>query len=192
MADPIEECARRCRSFWRRYGRGLPRDLEADCWSAAALHLHESRERLRSKPIGEQLPYACGIVRHAFLAVTGRERRWRRRTTSIDMHEHGGAVDGFVGRDMAPRRGVLAERIDNAEVAAAFSALPDRTQKLLELWLVEGLSDQDIARRIGEGGAPAPSADAVKMQRHRAVRRLRARLAPELSRAKKLEAGVTS
>jgi RNA polymerase sigma factor (sigma-70 family) len=155
----------------RRAVRTVPAALRDDCESEAWLVLWQVQDRLAQLPEAERAAYATVCVRHRIGQICRKERQhWARL---VPLESLGSGLDG-PARSAGERHdgdlpyaGLLDDQISQTDLAAAVRALSDRDRRLLDLYYARELTDSEIARqwRI--------SAGAVKMQRHRAIVKIR-------------------
>jgi RNA polymerase sigma factor (sigma-70 family) len=156
----------------RRAARTAPADLREECESEAWLVLWQAHEKLRALPEGERRAYAAVCVRHRLGQLCRRERQRQALLVSWDVLQSGALSRAEIERQPEPgrepsRSAHLLDQIDRADLAAALLVLPQRDRHLLDLYYVQQLTDVEIARRW------EATAGAVKMQRHRAIVKLR-------------------
>lgn len=162
----------------RRAARTVPPDLREECEAEAWLVLWQAHDRLRALPEAERRAYATVCVRHRLGQLCRRERQRRALLVSWDALSIS-AVQAAEAEQQAERgpepdrSGRLLDQIDRADLAAALLLLAPRDRDLLDLYYVQQFTDGEIARRweIAPG--------AVKMQRHRAIVKLRQALRRE-------------
>jgi RNA polymerase sigma factor (sigma-70 family) len=155
----------------RRALRTAPAALRDDCESEAWLVLWQVQDRLERLPEGERTAYAAVCVRHRIGQICRKERqRWARL---VPLESVGSVLDG-TRHVMAespdgdwPHGGRLDDQISRMDLAEAVSALSDRDRHLLDLYYARQLTDSEIARQWHV------TAGAVKMQRHRAIVKIR-------------------
>jgi RNA polymerase sigma factor (sigma-70 family) len=156
----------------RRAARTVPPDLREECEAEAWLVLWQAHDRLRALPESERRAYATVCVRHRLGQLCRRERQRRALLVSWDALPISAAQAADIERQPGPgpepqRSGRLLDQIDRADLAAALLLLATRDRDLLDLYYVQQFTDSEIARRW----SVAPGA--VKMQRHRAIVKLR-------------------
>lgn len=162
----------------RRATRTVPQDLREECESEAWLVLWQAHEKLRALPESERRAYATVCVRHRLSQLCHRERQRRALLVSWDALPLSVAWASEIQRQPAPTweprgSGCLLDQIDRIDLAAALRILSSRDLSLLELYYVQQFTDGEIARRSDA------SPGAVKMQRHRAIVKLRHALRQE-------------
>lgn len=162
----------------RRATRTVPQDLREECESEAWLVLWQAHEKLRALPESERRAYATVCVRHRLGQLCRRERQRRALLVSWDALPLNAVGAGEVQRQPAPSwelrgSGCLLDQIDRIDLAAALRILSSRDRRLLDMYYVQQFTDGEIARRWDA------SPGAVKMQRHRAIVKLRHALRQE-------------
>jgi RNA polymerase sigma factor (sigma-70 family) len=165
------------RRIWGRWGWALNSDLREDCELEASLALWQLRDRLESLPEAERDAYAVACVQRRLSNFLQQECRQRARALSLEAlgTEGGPAIEWAAARSDewdAPAVGTLFDQIGRPEVAAALRSLPERSGEILDLYYGQEFTDAEIGQRLHVSPA------AVKMQRHRAVARMRQLLQP--------------
>jgi RNA polymerase sigma factor (sigma-70 family) len=155
----------------RRAVRAAPLALREECESEAWLVLWQAHDKLERLPEAERGAYAAVCVRHRIGEICRRERQRRARLVSLDVLDSVTESRREAARERAewdaPFRARLDDQIDRPDLAAALRALPGRDHTLLDLYYAGQLTDSGIARRWNV------SPGAVKMQRHRAINKIR-------------------
>ncbi len=121
-------------------------DVE-DCTSEAMKRALESSTKAR----GPLRPWVLGIARHVALDTLRARQRQRARTAQLP-EEAPSSTTAVVDRLVDPAAPVdeqmeLAERA--ARVRRVLATLPEGPRKALELFHMEGLAYQEIAKRLG-------------------------------------------
>jgi RNA polymerase sigma factor (sigma-70 family) len=166
------------RRVWWRLGDAFPSDVREDCELEARLTLWQLREKLAALPEGERDAYATTCVRHRLEEVLQRERRQRAPSVSLDAlrSDEGYSIDVADRRDAGWEDLIsssLLDQIGRTDLVAAVSALPARDQDILDLYYAGEMTDGEIAGLVHSSPA------AVKVQRNRAIGKLRQRLGEE-------------
>lgn len=118
-----------------------------DCTNEALRRALEAKDVAR----GEMRPWVIGIARH--VALDTLRARQRQRARDVDVPEAppsstGALVDRLADPGAAPDVQIeVAER--DARVRRIMRGLPEGPRKALELFHLEGLPYQEIARRLG-------------------------------------------
>jgi RNA polymerase sigma factor (sigma-70 family) len=161
----LERLARRlCRSC----APAVSPELENDCLQEARVTLWNARRRLRSLPAGERQAYAAACVRRAVRRCLAGELRSRLHAVSLDdvAAAHQPSVAAAEVPDIESIEGWLCE-FRRAELVERITGLAAKDRAILHLYYAHGLTDREIAGRLGF------SAGAVAQQRSRLIRSLR-------------------
>lgn len=121
-------------------------DVE-DCTSEAMRRALESSDKAK----GPLRPWVLGIARHVALDTLRARQRQRARTASLPDDAPSSAT-AIVDRLVDPQA-LVDEQLELAERAArvrrVLATLPDGPRNALELFHLEGLAYQEIAKRLG-------------------------------------------
>jgi len=121
-------------------------DVE-DCTSEALRRAFESQSQAR----GPMRPWVLGIARH--VALDTLRARQRQRARNVDLADDAPSSTTAVVDRLADPSAGADERLELAERAArvrrVMQTLPEGPRKALELFHLEGLSYQEVSRRLG-------------------------------------------
>jgi RNA polymerase sigma factor (sigma-70 family) len=155
----------------RRAVRAAPLALREECESEAWLVLWQAHDKLERLPEAERGAYAAVCVRHRIGEICRRERQRHSRLVPLEVLDSRAESRDEAARARTewelPFGARLDDQIGRPELAAALLALPGRDRTLLDLYYAGQLTDGEIARRWNV------SPGAVKMQRHRAINKIR-------------------